>query len=188
MSLHATLKDLRHRFLEFGGHDQAVGGTLDSAGFAAFREEARVLFGERVPPEMFVRRETADVLLPLEGISEETLSLLERFEPHGAGNPRPVFSCRAVRARERFRPIGETGWRGRLEGATADFDAICWSSAAPLAQDWDDDATFALHYRVSRSRWSGRPEIEIVRAGAAAQAEPVSRVPPSTTAELAAAP
>jgi len=188
VSLHAMLKDLRHRFLEFGGHDQAVGGTLDSAGFAAFREDALLLFGERVPREMFVRRETTDVLLPLEEISEETLDHLERFEPHGAGNPRPVFSCSAVRARERFRPIGETGWRGRLEGETADFDAICWSSAAPLAQDWEGGASFALHYRLSRSRWSGRAEIEIVRAGAAAQAEPVSRVPPSTTAELAAAP
>jgi len=188
VSLYATLKDLRHRFLEFGGHDQAVGGTLDSAGFAAFREEARLLFGERVPREMFVRRESADVLLPLEEISEEILDHLERFEPHGAGNPRPVFSCRAVRARERFRPIGETGWRGRLEGTTPDFDAICWSSAAALAQDWEGGASFALHYRVSRSRWSGRPEIEIVRAGVAAQAEPFSREPPSTTAELAAAP
>jgi single-stranded-DNA-specific exonuclease len=187
VSLHATLKDLRHRFLDFGGHDQAVGGTLASAGFAAFREEARLLFGERVPREMFVRRETADVELPLEEISDETLSHLERFEPHGAGNPRPVFSCRAVRAPDRFRPIGETGWRGRLEGATAAFDAICWSSAAPLAQEWEGGASFALHYRLSRSCRNGRPEIEIVQARAA-QAEPFSRVPPPTTAELVAAP
>jgi single-stranded-DNA-specific exonuclease len=187
VSLHATLKDLRHRFLDLGGHDQAVGGTLASAGFAAFREEARLLFGERVPREMFVRRETADVELPLEEISDETLSHLERFEPHGAGNPRPVFSCRAARAPDRFRPLGETGWRGRLEGATAAFDAICWSSAAPLAQEWEGGASFALHYRLSRSRWNGRPEIEIVQARAA-QAEPFSRVPPPTTAELVAAP
>jgi single-stranded-DNA-specific exonuclease len=187
VSLHGTLKDLRHRFLDFGGHDQAVGGTLASAGFAAFREEARLLFGERVPREMFVRRETADAELPLEEISDETLSHLERFEPHGAGNPRPVFSCRAARAPDRFRPIGETGWRGRLEGATAAFDAICWSSAAPLAQEWEGGASFALHYRLSRSRWNGRPEIEIVQARAA-QAEPFSRVPPPTTAELVAAP
>jgi single-stranded-DNA-specific exonuclease len=187
VSLHATLKDLRHRFLDFGGHDQAVGGTLESASFAAFREEARLLFGERVPREMFVRRETADVELPLEEISDEILHHLERFEPHGAANPRPVFSCRAARAPERFRPIGETGLRGRLEGATADFDAICWSSAAPIAQDWEGGASFALHYLLSRSRWSGRPEIEIVQARAA-QAEPFSRVPPSTPAELVTAP
>jgi single-stranded-DNA-specific exonuclease len=181
------LKDLRHRFLEFGGHDQAVGGTLASAGFAAFRAEARLLFGERVPRERFLRREPADVELALEEISDETLSHLDRFEPHGAGNPRPVFSCRAARAPERFRPIGESGLRGRIEGATADFDAICWSSAAPLAEQWEDGASFALHYRLSRSRWSGRPEIEIVQARAA-QAEPFPSVPPSTTAELAAAP
>src|SRR6266496_4420397 len=182
VSLHDTLKDLRHRFLDFGGHDQAVGGTLASAGFAAFREEARLLFEERVPRGTFVRRETADIELPLEEISDEILDHLERFEPHGAGNPRPVFSCRAARARERFRPIGETGLRGRLEGATADFDAVCWSSAGPLDGDWESGGSFALHYRIAVSRWSGRPEIEIVRA-VAAQPQPFSRVPSSTPAE-----
>jgi len=164
VSLHATLKDLRHRFLDFGGHDQAVGGTLASDGFAAFREEARRLFAERVPRERLVARERAEAELPLEEISDEILGHLQRFEPHGAGNPRPVFACRDARAPERFRPIGEAGWRGRLEGATANLDAVCWSAATPLAEGSEGGRSFALHYRLSRSRWSGKAELEIARA------------------------
>jgi len=187
VSLHATLKELRHLFLEFGGHDQAVGGTLASAAFPAFREEARRLFAERVPREMLVRRETADVELPLEEISDAILEHLERFEPFGAGNPRPVFSCREARARDRFRPIGEFGWRGRLEGATSDLDAIFWSPSPPLPESSDAAAPFELHYRLSRSRWSGRPEIEIVRARPASPARLFSPLP-SAAGELAPTP
>lgn len=187
VSLHATLKDLRHRFLDFGGHDQAVGGTLACDGFAAFREEARRLFAERVPREQLVRRETAEVELPLEEISDEILGHLGRFEPHGAGNPRPVFSCRDARAPERFRPIGEAGWRGRLEGATASLDAVCWSAATPLAEEREGADSFALHYRISRSAWSGRLEIEIVRAWPAGE-RTFSATLSSTPAELVVAP
>jgi single-stranded-DNA-specific exonuclease len=161
--LHDTLKEIRHRFLEFGGHDQAVGGTLPAAAFPAFREEARSLFAERIPPDRLVRRDATEADLPLELISEELLSHLERFEPHGAGNPRPIFSCDAVRTSEPFRPLGQSGWRGRLWAVPGPLDAIRWNDGGGSAPGLPIDAPFRMHYRVSRSGWSGRPEIEIVR-------------------------
>jgi single-stranded-DNA-specific exonuclease len=157
------LKEIRHLFLEFGGHDQAVGGTLSVALFQAFREEARALFAERVPRERLVRREAFEAELPLEEVSPELLSHLERFEPHGAGNPRPIFSCAGVRAAEAFRPLGEAGWRGRLRAAPGPLDAIRWNEGGQTSAGLPIDAPFRMLYRVSRSGWSGRPEIEIVR-------------------------
>lgn len=178
--LHETLMEIRHLFREFGGHDQAVGGTLSADRFAAFREEARALFAERVPRERFVRREAFDAELPLEDVSPALLAHLEKFEPHGAGNPRPVFSCAGVRAAEPFRPLGDAGWRGRLWAAAAPLDAIRWNDGGADPALAPTEAPFRMLYRVSRSGWSGRPEIEIVRmagaderrvAGAGAPAE-----------------
>ena len=178
--LHETLMEIRHLFREFGGHDQAVGGTLSADRFAAFREEARALFAERVPRERFVRREAFDAELPLEDVSPALLAHLEKFEPHGAGNPRPVFSCAGVRAAEPFRPLGDAGWRGRLSAAAAPLDAIRWNDGGADPALAPTEAPFRMLYRVSRSGWSGRPEIEIVRmagaderrvAGAGAPAE-----------------
>ncbi|HVE65838.1 MAG TPA: DHHA1 domain-containing protein, partial [Thermoanaerobaculia bacterium] len=163
LSLHATLKEMGSRFFEFGGHDQAVGGSVSASEFGLFRREVRAFFAERVPRERFVRREVAEAELPLEEISDELLRHLERFEPHGAGNPRPVFSCGAARAETPFRAIGESGWKGRLAHASGSIDAVAWREAAS-AGERSASGDFAIDYRVSRSRWSGRPEVEIVSA------------------------
>lgn len=164
--LHDTLKELRHSFLDFGGHDQAVGGSLSSSGFASFREEARAHFARRIPRDRFERREDFDAQLPLEEVSPELARQLARFEPHGAGNSRPVFSCSGVRASDPFRSLGTNGWRGRLQTPQGSVDAVCWNERAAIDRLSSSGDTFSLCYRLSISRWSGRPEIEIVAAGA----------------------
>jgi single-stranded-DNA-specific exonuclease len=164
VALHDTLNEMRHRFLDFGGHDQAVGGTLAADGFSSFREDARSLFASRIPRERLERRETSEAKLPLEEISPELTGVLARFEPHGAGNPRPVFSCSGVRAGDPFRPVGESGWRGRLQSARGAIDAICWNERAGIGRLSAAGEPLSLNYRLSESRWTGRPEIEIVAA------------------------
>ncbi len=192
LSLHATLKEMGDGLFDFGGHDQAVGGSVAAKDFDAFRREACAHFARRVAREHFVRRETAEAELPLEDISDELLAHLERFEPHGAGNPRPVFSCGAARAEAPFRPIGGSGWRGRLSHGSGAIDAIAWREAAGVGER-SASGDFRIDYRLSRSRWSGRPEVEIVHAG---DPRPTSSPSPlrgegrgegSTSAELLAA-
>lgn len=183
--LHDTLKEMRSRFLDFGGHDQAVGGTLSAEGFAAFRGDAKALFAERIPRERLERSDVADAELPIEDIGEELTRHLERFEPHGAGNPRPVFSCAQARPERPFRPLGENGWRGRLETAGGGIDAICWSERADMGERSASGESLRLHYRLSRSRWSGRTEVEIVGSWVVGEprtddvrlVSPVSRLP-----------
>jgi single-stranded-DNA-specific exonuclease len=178
VSLHDTLEEMRNRFLDFGGHDQAVGGTLDAAGFAAFRDDARLLFAERIARDRLERRDLADAELPLDRISDDLIAHLERFEPHGAGNPRPVFSSADARAAGPFRRLGEIGWRGRLESAQGGIDAICWNDRAGIGEGTAAGEPLRLRYRLSRSGWSGRPEVEIVASWPATMpSEEVSRLP-----------
>ena len=114
VSLHGILKELSARFTDFGGHDQAVGGSLPAEGFDAFRADARALFRERVPPELLIPRLEADAELPLEAVGESLVRELARLEPHGSGNPRPVFFARGARTFSSFSPVGTSGLRGRL--------------------------------------------------------------------------
>ena len=184
--LHDTLNEMRHRFLDFGGHDQAVGGSLAADGFSSFREDARSLFASRIPRERLERRETSEAKLSLEEISPELTGVLARFEPHGAGNPRPVFSCAGVRAVDPFRPVGESGWRGRLQIARGAIDAICWNERAAIDRLSADGEPLSLNYRLSESRWTGRPEIEIVAARPERISEGVSSPVPAPTSRLPA--
>jgi hypothetical protein len=83
-----------------------------------------------------------------------------------------VFSCAGARTEAPFRPLGESGWRGRLETPRGSIDAICWSERASIGELSATREPLRLHYRISRSRWSGRTEVEIVAAWSAESREP----------------
>jgi hypothetical protein len=83
-----------------------------------------------------------------------------------------VFSCAGARTEAPFRPLGESGWRGRLETPRGSIDAICWSERASIGELSATGEPLRLHYRISRSRWSGRTEVEIVAAWSAESREP----------------
>ena len=162
VALHEMLKTMDHLFEEFGGHDQAVGGSLPAGRFDELVETARAVFAARVPEEALVRREEAELELPFEALGEDLASWLARLEPHGMGNARPVFLASGVRARGPFRTLGERGVRGRLESGGRVLEFVCWSAeedAALFAEGRDLD----VHYRV-RPGWRGGLEAEVAAA------------------------
>jgi single-stranded-DNA-specific exonuclease len=166
VSLHGVLKELSARFTDFGGHDQAVGGSLPAESFDAFCADARALFRERVPRERLVAPADAEVELPLESVDERLLAELATLEPHGSGNPRPVFLARDVATAGPFAPAGSSGLRGRLRVGASSLRAIVWQPSAEVAGLVGSGAPFELHYRLSDDRRGFGPQAEIVRARA----------------------
>jgi single-stranded-DNA-specific exonuclease len=114
VSLHAVLSEMSHFFKEFGGHEQAVGGSLAAERFEEFRREARSLFAARVPAAALQRIDEADAELSLDAVDSDLAEELAHLEPHGSGNPAPVFLARGVRAAAPLEPVGASGLRGRL--------------------------------------------------------------------------
>jgi single-stranded-DNA-specific exonuclease len=162
VSLHGTLKELESLFDEFGGHDQAVGASLPASRLPELREAASAVFEARVPRELFTRVREADADLPIGDAGDELLRELARFEPHGMGNPRPVFRDGPVGADAAFLPLGEKGLRGRLRGGRDAVSAITWEreDLEPLLRP---GAPLEIHYRLGRNR-SGEVQAEIVAA------------------------
>lgn len=163
VSLHATLKEISLFFTEFGGHDQAVGGSLPAQRWEEFREAARALFTARVPRESLEHVEEAEMELPLEAVSEDLVDHLGKLEPHGMGNPRPVFYSGSARAASAFSELGEHGLRGRLANGEGFLRCLSWGENEFLRAA--GDSTFRIQYRLSRNRY-GDPEAEILRARA----------------------
>jgi single-stranded-DNA-specific exonuclease len=170
VSLHAVLSEIAHRLTDFGGHSQAVGASLPADRFDAFRREAQELFAARVPAEALERVDEADAELPLAAIGDALCAELGRLEPHGSGNPAPVFLARGVRASAPFFPVGASGRRGRLGDGSRTIGAIAWRPGAQLeALTARGDAMDVL-YRLERSRgFAARAEILAAWPGGAAQ-------------------
>jgi single-stranded-DNA-specific exonuclease len=162
VSLHGMLKDLAFLFDEFGGHEQAVGGSLPGERFPELARAVHALFLERIPAELLRPEARADAPLSPDEVTPDLLGWLEKLEPHGMGNPRPVFASR-IRAASAFRPLGHSGVRGRLrrEAGSSHLECISWDPG-PLSEGGAGDE-FDAHFRVRRGR-DGAAEAEIVAA------------------------
>jgi single-stranded-DNA-specific exonuclease len=169
VSLHGLLETIAHRFTEFGGHEQAVGGSLPARTLEAFRAEARALFSERIPAECLEKTTEADAELPLEDVVPELVDALARLEPHGVGNSRPVFLARSARAASPFAPLGASGLAGRLRGPRP-LRAVAWDPTEELARMTQSGEAMDLLYRVEPPRRGWASSLEIVEARPAERA------------------
>jgi len=108
-----------------------------------------------VPLEPIMR---ADGALRLRSVGPRLADLLERFEPVGAGNPRPAFvSCGTI-----VRRAQETS-NGNIRFRLAQGDAVCRGIAFrpefPLPESGD---RLDVLYEVERSVWHDEMRVELL--------------------------
>ena len=78
--------------LQFGGHKQAAGLTIQKDEIPAFRERLSEVALETIGPKGFTSSLTVDAVVELEDLTFPLLWELERLRPHGIGNPEPVLA------------------------------------------------------------------------------------------------
>ena len=91
------LNRFREMFTAFGGHAMAAGFSIEKERFDELRRklnEAAVLTDEDITPKLMI-----DVAMPLAYNSIELTEQIERLEPYGKGNRKPLFAQAAVPVR-----------------------------------------------------------------------------------------
>lgn len=83
----------------FGGHEQAAGLSIREDQVALFRQKVNAYALEKTSPELFVKKTACDMELTLQDLTEKLIDELSLLEPHGAGNPRPVFKTAGLRVK-----------------------------------------------------------------------------------------
>lgn len=100
VNIHAMLTGCKDLFIQFGGHEQAAGLTMEAALVPELRRRLNLLIGENCEPSCFVPVVEYDAELSLRDFDENTMALLEQLEPTGHGNPAPVFLTRDCHVQE----------------------------------------------------------------------------------------
>jgi single-stranded-DNA-specific exonuclease len=108
--LFEALENCRECFREFGGHELAAGLTIERDRLDDFRKKINDHARDRVAAETFVKKNRVDLEVRLDDLTPRFLRELKLLEPHGSGNPRPVFLSRPVKVRIGLRQ-GEFGTR-----------------------------------------------------------------------------
>ncbi|MBR0280545.1 MAG: single-stranded-DNA-specific exonuclease RecJ [Oscillibacter sp.] len=132
----------------FGGHALAAGFTIRAENLDAFRARMNDIVREKFGAEPCEAALRIDAVINVPGEATlEQVRQLDRLEPYGAGNPRPVFALMGAAA-ESVQSVGQgRHTKFRLSRGTARFDGIFFSvteEECGIRADMRVDAAFYL--------------------------------------------
>ena len=96
LHLYEALAAQREWLKTFGGHAAAAGLTISAGNIASFRTGFQATVGGVLSAEDIIPVQHVDELIEIGSVTAAFCADLEKFEPCGAGNPRPILG--AVRA------------------------------------------------------------------------------------------
>jgi single-stranded-DNA-specific exonuclease len=94
--IHEALSKCAELLVKWGGHKAAAGLTIAADRIEQFADRFEEV-ARRHPEEIFIPRGRVDLELPLPLVGPELVEALKELEPHGMGNPAPVFAMRGAK-------------------------------------------------------------------------------------------
>ncbi|HEX2799697.1 MAG TPA: DHHA1 domain-containing protein, partial [Thermoanaerobaculia bacterium] len=145
---------------EFGGHAAALGLTLPAASFEAFRDDLRTAFAEARDEEEWAEELLVDTEVEAPEADDSLARALERLEPHGQENPKPLLRFRGLEWDGRGRAVGERGLRLSLSSNGRRVEAVGWTLAdiPPAARAGRVDVAGNL----AIDSYTGRPALTVI--------------------------
>jgi single-stranded-DNA-specific exonuclease len=124
-----ALESVSGIFERFGGHKQAAGCTVKIERIAAMTRELNDYAANALGPEDFLPLLQLDAELNLSSITDDLMTQLARLEPHGMGNPTPVFMTGGAELAADPKVLKERHLKLRLRQGEASFEAVAWRMA-----------------------------------------------------------
>lgn len=160
--LYEAIKDCAGPLLAFGGHAAAAGLKLPIEEVAAFA----TLFEERcrdaLTPETLERVLHVDAEVNLASLTLRAVEELDRLEPFGIGNPRPLFVASRLQVVGQPRIVGEQKNHLQLRVRQDDvvLKAIGWNMAE-RGQALQAGTPCSLVFHPSINEWNNRRDVQL---------------------------
>ena len=164
--MYDELNRVRDLFTKFGGHAMAAGLSMPAGSDGELRRrlnENCTLGEEELTEKMHI-----DIPLPVGYVNEDLVSELERLEPFGIANPRPLFAQKDVTIRSinlfgKEKKVAKLTVEGKdAAGNTRTMDAVCFDDAASVYEDLKDKKSVSLLYQAGFNEYNGRRSVQLV--------------------------
>ena len=147
-------------FVRHGGHAQAAGFTIRRDNIISLKEQLEQIATDSLAPAVLRPDLFIDAEIGLEELTPALLDFLDRLEPFGMGNPKPLFMTRGLAIGE-VRKIGSEGQHLKLDVSHGHGS---WTALIFNGGDrWPPDTRRVdLVYTVNRDSWRGKEQLSLV--------------------------
>ncbi len=166
INLHTIMKNNSELFLRFGGHAGACGFSMEEKNLPALRERMQEAVSSELAsdPDLLTEKLYLEKILEPQERTIEFARQLERLEPFGEGNPRPLFCIPGVRIRSAVY-MGADSQHVRFTavcGDGAQLSCILFSRAAEYAALLGEGTCADLAAELSVNEFGGRRRLQLI--------------------------
>ena len=160
--LYQAIKDCCDVLITYGGHSAAAGLKIKEEQLATFSR----LFDERcratLQPEQLERVLTIDAEVPLGVLNLRILEELDKLEPYGVGNPKPLLMASHLQVVGEPRIVGEQRKHLQLRLRQGDtiVKAIGWN-LAERGRVLTAGSSCSIAFHPSINEWNNRREVQL---------------------------
>jgi single-stranded-DNA-specific exonuclease len=161
--LHAleTCADL---FEQFGGHAAAAGMKIKTDNIGRLRENLNRHASQKLSGDDLIPQLKIDALVSSQTLDLKLVDELSRFEPFGAGNPKPIFLTRDFILTDEPFVIKEKHLKMRLAGEPGKyFEAVWWDGVRKSkGRTLKRNSRIELAYVAESNTWQGNTRLQLV--------------------------
>ncbi len=148
----------------FGGHTAAAGMKAKQVNIDELRIRLDKYTDEKIPIDQRTPELMIDALVTSASLSLDLVEEFSRFEPFGAGNPKPIFVTRDFVLREEPWVMKDKHLKLKLLGAeNKPFEAVWWDGVEKSkGQTLKANTRIELAYVAELNTWQGNTRLQLV--------------------------
>jgi single-stranded-DNA-specific exonuclease len=160
--LYAAINECSEGLVAFGGHAAAAGLKLTEEYFPVFARRFDEYCSGKLTPAMLERVLVIDDEVALRELSYSVVAEIEKLEPYGIGNPRPMLFSGGVEVLGQPRPVGEQRNHLQLRVKQGDvvLKAIAWN-LAERGQALLAGTHCSIVYHPTINEWNNHREVQL---------------------------
>lgn len=149
-------------FEKYGGHSHAAGITIRPERIAEFRRRLNEHAAACLTEQDLEHSVAIDMELAADQVTFQFARELEKLEPFGAGNARPVFATRNLRCLSEPVVLKDKHLKLRLAGAqNRPLEAVWWNCLESAGQTPEVNGSIELAYAIETSVWNDEYRLQL---------------------------
>lgn len=151
-------------FEQFGGHAAAAGMKIKVENIESLRESLNLHASSMLREEDLVPQLVIDAHVSSKTLNLRLVEDLRKFEPFGAGNPKPVFVTKGLIQRGEPMVMKDKHLKLRLsDGEGRAFEAVWWDGVEKSKErTLRADSAIEVAYTAEENSWQGNTRLQLV--------------------------